>query len=67
MKLVEKLRRCAEVLDQADDVEVTVYDGPFAVTLDGEKAREAVRMLKKGWGAAEALRASGAKVRRLSA
>lgn len=67
MELVEKLRKCAEVLDLADGVEVTVYDGTFAVTLDGEMAREAVRMLKKGWSAAEALKASGAKVRHLSA
>lgn len=65
MELVEKLRRCAEVL--ADGVEATVYDGGLAATLDGEKAREAVRMLGKGWDASEALRASGAKVRRLSA
>lgn len=65
MELKEKLRRCAEVLD--DGIGATVFDGPFAIDLDGEQAREALRMLKRGWGAADALRRSGAKIRRVSA
>lgn len=65
MDLSDKLRRCAEVLD--DGIPVTVFDGPFAIELDGEKAREALRMLKYGWGARDALRKTGAKVRRIAA
>lgn len=65
MELKEKLRRCAEVLD--DGIGATVFDGPFAIELDGEQAREAARLLKRGWGPRDALLRSGAKVRRVAA
>jgi len=65
MELREKLCRCAEILD--DEIRATVFDGPFAIDLDGEKAREVLRMLKKGWGPRDALRQTGAKIRRVAA